>query len=82
MNQFHLGLPLFSGIDFRSSTADLTVSICLDALKTSRKLKICVVEVKLGFEDCTEGFTSIGSVQQVVGFRRPYLWRENAASLT
>jgi hypothetical protein len=37
-----------------------------------------VVEVKVGFEDCTEGFTSIGCVQEVVGFRGPYLWRENA----
>jgi hypothetical protein len=37
-----------------------------------------VVEVKVGFEDCTEVFTSIGCVQQVVVFRGPYLWRENA----
>jgi hypothetical protein len=37
-----------------------------------------MVEVKVGFEDCREGFKSIGSVKQVVGFRGPYLWRENA----
>jgi hypothetical protein len=37
-----------------------------------------VVEVKVGFEDCREGFTSIDSVKQVVGFRGPHLWRENA----
>jgi hypothetical protein len=55
----------FSGTDFWSSTADFNVGICLDTLQNSEEIKNLwvVVVVKVGLEDCMEGFRSVGSVQ-------------------
>jgi hypothetical protein len=43
---------------------DFNVGICLDALQNFEEIKnLWVVVVKVGFEDCMEGFTSVSGVQ-------------------